>query len=90
MLGSGVEGLVVKAKHRESKTVCAIKRIACSFDKMAHMRYLLREITILRQLSEMKGLIYAPRLIDIVFDGEELSKCTFIFLITEYVQSNLR
>ena len=48
VLGRGVEGLVVKAVHRESKTVCAIKRISCSFNKMNHMRYLLREITILR------------------------------------------
>ena len=48
VLGSGVEGLVVKAVHRESKTTCAIKRIDCSFDTMKHMRYILREITILR------------------------------------------
>ena len=48
VLGQGVEGLVLKAVHRATKKKCAIKKIECSFNNMNQMRYILREITILR------------------------------------------
>ena len=48
IMGEGVEGVVIKAKHRQEKINCAIKRIPCSFDDMDHMKYVLREISIMR------------------------------------------
>ena len=48
VLGEGSGGQVVKAVHRTSKAVVAIKKINCSFNDLHHMKYVLREITILR------------------------------------------
>ena len=48
VLGEGVYGQVVKAVHRVSKKIVAIKNVSCSFDDLTHMKYVLREITILR------------------------------------------
>ena len=51
VLGEGAYGQVVKAVHRESKKIVAIKNVSCSFSDLKHMKYVLREITILRQFS---------------------------------------
>lgn len=48
VVGEGVEGTVIKAKHRQEKIHVAIKRIPCSFEDMDHMKYILREISIMR------------------------------------------
>ena len=41
-------GTVVKAVHRTTKEIVAIKKIKCSFNDLIHMEYVLREITIMR------------------------------------------
>ena len=48
IIGEGQGGQVVKAYHRESLQEVAIKKIDCSFDNDNHMKYVLREISILR------------------------------------------
>ena len=48
LIGEGSNGMVVKAIHRVNKIPVAIKRVACSFDNLPYMKYLLREITIMR------------------------------------------
>jgi serine/threonine protein kinase len=47
VLGEGVSGQVVKAKHRETNKTFAIKKIPCSFKNLEQMKYVLREIAIL-------------------------------------------
>ena len=47
ILGEGVGGQVVKAKHRETNKTFAIKKISCSFKNFGQMKYVLREIAIL-------------------------------------------
>ena len=56
------------------------------------MRYILREITILRQLSEIEGNSYSPKLLDIILinENDDIAKLKGIFIITECVASNLR
>jgi len=51
ILGQGQYGLVIKGKHRENKQDVAIKKIVCNFKDLNYMKYVMREITILRQLS---------------------------------------
>jgi len=34
ILGQGAQGQVVKASHRESKKMVAIKNVSCSFDDL--------------------------------------------------------
>jgi serine/threonine protein kinase len=48
VVGEGSVGLIVKARHRLSGKDVAIKKIDCSFDDSNHMKYVLRELTILR------------------------------------------
>ena len=48
VLGEGAYGQVVKACHRESRRNFAIKNIKCSFNDLPHMKYILREISIMR------------------------------------------
>ena len=47
VMGAGVGGQVVKAKHRETNKTFAIKNILCSFKNLEQMKYVLREIAIL-------------------------------------------
>ena len=47
VLGEGTSGQVVKAKHRETNEIFAIKNISCSFNNLEQMKYFLREIAIL-------------------------------------------
>ena len=44
VLGEGAYGQVIKAFHRQSKRIVAIKNVSCSFEDLVHMRYVLREI----------------------------------------------
>ena len=53
-IGKGTFGLVVKAKHRSSKKIVAIKFIKNSFSDKHLSKSILREICILRQLSAIK------------------------------------
>ena len=48
VIGEGSGGVVVKATHIKSNVEVAIKKIECSFDDLDHMKYVLREITIMR------------------------------------------
>jgi serine/threonine protein kinase len=48
VVGAGSGGMIVKARHRASEKEVAIKKIDCGFDDMMHMKYVLRELTILR------------------------------------------
>jgi serine/threonine protein kinase len=48
VVGEGANGMIVKARHRATKKYVAIKKIDCSFKDLVHMKYVLRELTILR------------------------------------------
>ena len=48
VVGEGANGMIVKARHRQTKKYVAIKKIDCSFKDLIHMKYILRELTILR------------------------------------------
>lgn len=47
VLGEGVSGQVIKAKHRETNKTFAIKKISCSFKNLEQMKNILREISML-------------------------------------------
>jgi serine/threonine protein kinase len=62
ILGIGSFGTVVKAKHRSSGIVIAIKHISNAFKNSYTSRKVLREIIILRKLSSIKNNLYTPKL----------------------------
>ena len=48
LLGQGAFGIVIKGKHRKLMKDVAIKRIECDFKDLDKIKYLMREITIMR------------------------------------------
>jgi serine/threonine protein kinase len=69
ILGSGSFGTVTKAKHRISGKVVAIKHIPNAFRNSYTSRKVLREIVILRKLSNMKYNLFTPKLYQVIASG---------------------
>ena len=70
ILGEGSYGQVMKAKCRSSGKVVAIKLIKDVFSNVGLPRYILREISLLHQLSRMPGNIFTTKLLDIIIDAQ--------------------
>jgi serine/threonine protein kinase len=66
MLGQGSYGLVIKGRNRETKKEVAIKKVKCDLKNLKQIKYVMREITILRQLTKMDNCIFFPKLYDII------------------------
>jgi serine/threonine protein kinase len=92
VLGQGSYGQVVKATHRVTKKIVAIKNIKCTFDDLTHMKYVLREITILRQLSLIKNIKSTTQLYEIMISEKGMTNMLLIkniFLVMDYGHSDL-
>ena len=69
-LGVGSFGTVLKATHRETKQTVAIKCIE-NFSESSYLsRQVLREIILLRKLSQIKENAFTTKLVDIILPEE--------------------
>jgi serine/threonine protein kinase len=69
-MGEGTFGTVAKAIDNKNGEHVAIKCLLNTFDTSYHTRTALREVILLRKLTELKNNIYTTKLIDIIFpDG---------------------
>ena len=66
LVGKGSFGQVCKAQHKITGKIYAIKLIKDAFKSDYHARKTIREVTILRQLSAMKGNVFTTTLHDII------------------------
>ena len=66
ILGQGTYGQVIKAKHRETGKVCAIKHIKDVFYNIYEAKKVLREIHILRKLSAETSNLFMVKLLDVI------------------------
>ena len=92
VIGEGSFGQVVKAKHRENGSVVAIKFVKDDPSDIISCRNMLREISILSQLSEMKENTYTTQLLDIVIAGKDqtsIEKSTGLFIVMEFTDQDL-
>jgi|TARA_B110001450_G_C17606872_1_gene475486 mitogen-activated protein kinase 1/3 len=93
VIGEGTGGQVVKGIHRETKIVVAIKKIDCGFMDLGFMKYVLREVSIMRQLTQMEQNIYTPKIWDILIPEKyqnDVLSLKQIFLIMEYYSNDLK
>ena len=65
-MGEGSYGQVLKAMHRETKQIVAIKLIKNIFSDSYQARKTLREIKILRKLSRIPNNLFTTALLDII------------------------
>ena len=66
LVGKGSFGQVCKAQHKVTGKIFAIKLIKDAFKTDYHARKTIREISILRQLSSMKGNVFTTKLYDVI------------------------
>ena len=87
IIGSGACGVVVRAKHRTSKNLVAIKHIRASIEDGDHyvLKKVLREIQILRHLTEMKENVHTVKILDLIVSED----MTNIFIVMNYMCSDL-
>ena len=94
-LGKGCYGEVIRAEHRITKEVVAIKMIYCDLRRVTDCRNVLREIQIMQQFTKMKGNVFTTKLKDIIIDEQYNSIQTIndlpaIFLVMDYHKLDLR
>ena len=92
LLGQGSYGTVVKAQHITSGQIFAIKQVRGIFDRSFSTKMILREIQIMRQLTQMNNNYFTTKLLDIIVPVSEerhLSEFNSIFLIMDFVSFDL-
>lgn len=78
--------MVIKAKHRLTGRVFAIKHIQKPFKNAYKTKQVLREIQILRHLTQMEENVHTTKLYDILH-SDDLKD---IFLVIDYMKTDLR
>jgi serine/threonine protein kinase len=76
---------VVKAKHKLTGTICAIKMISGALEHPLKFKSAMREIQILRQFTRMRGNIFTNKLYDVIADPILLN----VFLIINFFEYDL-
>ena len=92
IIGSGTFGQVVYSKNRKTNQEVAIKFIQGKFDSNQKVRNIIRELSILRQLSAMKDNFFTTKLHDVIVAKrihESLSECHGVFLVMDYIPDDL-
>lgn len=93
-LGEGTFGQVIKAKDLQTGQFVAIKLIRDIFSNSYESRKVLREIMIMRQLTEMEDNVFSPRLRDILIPSKKTptgfeKSFNDIFLVMDCIDMNL-
>lgn len=89
LLGVGSYGEVVQAKHRASGTIVAIKLLKDIFRSVYESKKVIREVQILRQMTQMPGNQYTTKLYDLITPTDE-QDFSYLFIVQEYMQTDLK
>ena len=96
-MGQGTYGTVVKAIHKKTQQKVAIKLIDNIKKDSYRLRQTLRELIILRKLSEVDKNIFTTKLIDVIIPSDclipskeegqssmyDLNKLNYLFIVME-------
>ena len=86
LIGTGSYGTVVLARHEPSGKKVAIKKLIDIFHYLDEARFILREISILRELDNHSNVV---KLYDVLIT-QDLKEFNTIYLVFEYVEGELR
>ena len=90
-LGHGSFGEVVRAQHKKTGEYFAIKYISNVVKDDYSAKKILREITILRQLTKMKNNVFTSKLYDVIIPGDQdETNFNSLFLVMDYVEHDLK
>ena len=90
VIGSGTYGEVVRAHHRETKEVCAIKCIYLMAENIELARMIIREIQILKAFSKMENNIFTTHLKDLFLGSSSKDDKFYLFLVMDYCNNDLK
>ena len=93
LIGAGSYGEVMKAKHKQSQIKVAIKKINIPVNASIHLyKCIIREISILRQLSKRSSNKFTALLLDVIVSEHELANSSVrsIYLVMDYWQHTLK
>jgi mitogen-activated protein kinase 1/3 len=88
-VGSGTFGQVFSAQHPRIGVIVAIKCIRINPADFRMCLSVLREISILRQLSTLTPCTFTTRLFDVFMDSKDVGSASFIYVVTEFVECDL-
>jgi len=92
-MGSGAFGTVYMAQHIQSGNTVAIKMMKINTKSMYNLKKVVKELSILRQLSAMQGNIFTTNLYDVIVAEEaleDIKKLKQVFLVMEHFDYDLR
>ena len=82
-LGEGAEGKVYLARNRLTKEKVAVK-IVQDLSYFSKVRQVLREVSILKELSQMEGSQYISKLKQVYWPKDD-NESDFIIIVMEYI-----
>jgi mitogen-activated protein kinase 1/3 len=90
LIGVGSYGEVVQAKHKASGQIVAIKLIKNILRTEYETKKIVREIQILRHLSQMKNNHFTTKILDIISPNSTSLQINHIFIVLEYMPTDLK
>ena len=89
IIKKGTYGTVVKAQCVQTSELVAIKYIQGAFKSLRQSKAVLREISILRQLSQMHNNIFTVKVLDVIVPGsmgDNYILSDGLFIVMEFVE----
>ena len=86
LIGQGSYGEVVQARHKNSGKTVAIKLLKDLFINKYETKKQLRELTILRQFSEMENNTFTNKILDV----KVFRDLNIMFMVLEYMETDLK
>ena len=87
VLGQGTYGQVVKAIHRSTKQVCAIKCMSIDKNNDKAIRNIIRETQLLNELTLMENNNYTTKLYDVIMS--KTADLQHVFIVMEFSESDI-
>ena len=86
LIGQGSYGEVVQARHKSTGKIVAIKLLKNLFKDIYEAKKQLRELSILRQFSEMENNVFTSKILDV----QVSSDLAYMFMVLDYMESDLK